>query len=60
MLNNALSENVADLMLEMYDAADTGRLRTVQPRSAATTAPTTLAEFVHEVIVPMLAAPVTH
>ena len=28
LLDNALSENVADLMLEMYDAADTGRLRT--------------------------------
>ncbi len=60
MLDSALSENAADLMLEMYDAADTGRLRTVQPRSAATTTPTTLAEFVREVIVPMLAAPVTH
>ncbi len=60
LLNNALSENVADLMLEMYDAADTGRLRTIQPRSAATTTPTMLAQFVHEVIVPTLAAPVTH
>ena len=55
-----MSENITDLMLEMYDAADTGRLRTVQERSVATTTSTTLTQFVREVMLPMLAAPVSH
>ncbi len=58
MLDNALSENVTDLMLEMYDAFETGRLRSLQPRSAETTTPTTLAEFVREVVLPMITQPV--
>ena len=45
-------------MLEMYDAVETGKLRPIQPRSAETTTRTTLAEFVHDVILPMIAAPV--
>ena len=57
MLDNAVSENAADLMLEMYDAVETGRLRPIQPRSAETTTPTTLVEFVHEVVLPMIAEP---
>ena len=32
MLENALSENTADLMLEMYDAVETGRLQSLEPR----------------------------
>ena len=60
MLDSALSENAADLMLEMYDAIETGRLQSIQSRSAETTTPTTLAEFVHEVMLPMLAQPVSH
>ena len=59
MLDNAISENAADLMLEMYDAAETGRLRPTQPRSAETTTPTTLAEFVHDVLLPTIATPAT-
>jgi uncharacterized protein YbjT (DUF2867 family) len=52
------SENAADLMLEMYDAVDTGRIRPLQPRSEKTTTSTTLAEFAHEVMLPLLAQPV--
>jgi hypothetical protein len=58
LLDNALSEDAADLVLEMYDAIETGRLRPSQSRSAGTTTPTTLAEFAHEVMLPMLAHPV--
>ena len=58
LLGHALSENVADLMLEMYAAIEAGKLRTLQPRSAETTTPTTLAEFAHEVMLPMIAEPV--
>ena len=60
MLDNALSENAADLMLEMYDAVETGRLQSIQPRSAETTTPTTLTEFVREVMLPMIGEPVEH
>ena len=60
LLDNAVSENAADLMLEMYDAIETGKLRPIQPRSAETTTPTTLLEFVHGVVLPMMAAPVAH
>ena len=60
MLDNALSENAADLMLEMYDAIETGRLRPLQPRSAETATLTTLAEFVQEVMFPILAESVIH
>ena len=58
LLDHAVSENAADLMLEMYDATDTGKLRPIQPRTSETTTPTTLAEFAHDVMLPMIAAPV--
>ena len=60
LLDNAISENAADLMLEMYDAIETGRLRPIQPRSAETTTTTTLAEFVHDAVLPTFAVPVAH
>jgi uncharacterized protein YbjT (DUF2867 family) len=58
MLKNALSENATDLLLEMYDAVEAGRLRTTQPRSPETTTPTTLAEFARGVLLPLVTAPV--
>jgi uncharacterized protein YbjT (DUF2867 family) len=57
MLKSAMSENVADSLLEMYDAVESGRIRTVQPRSRETTTSTTLAEFAREVILPLITAP---
>jgi uncharacterized protein YbjT (DUF2867 family) len=60
MLESALSENAADLMLEMYDAIETGKLRSLQPRSAETTTSTTLDEFAREVLLPLVAVPVHH
>ena len=60
LLDNAISENAADLMLEMYDAAETGTLRSMQPRSAETTTPTTLLEFARDVMLPKIAAPAAH
>lgn len=59
LIDHAISENAADSMLEMYEAVNTGRLRPIQPRSEETTTPTTLLEFVHDVISPMIASPVT-
>ncbi len=58
MIESTLSENVADLMLEMYDAAETGRIRTLQPRSAETTTTTTLDEFALHDLLPLVAQPV--
>lgn len=60
MIENALSENAADLMLEMYDAIEDGVLRPVQKRSPETTTPTTLAEFAREIMLPLIAEPVIH
>ena len=60
LLDNAVSENAAELMLEMYDAIAAGKLRPAQPRWAETTTPTTLAAFANEVILPMLATTVAN
>jgi uncharacterized protein YbjT (DUF2867 family) len=60
LLGNAISENTVDLMLEMYDAVEAGKLRPAQPRSEETTTPTTLLEFVYDVLIPMIAAPAIH
>ena len=57
---HAISENVANLMLEMYQAVDSGKLRPIQPRTDETTTPTTLLEFAHEVLLPMMATAVAH
>jgi uncharacterized protein YbjT (DUF2867 family) len=58
LIQNAISENAADLMIELYDAVETGKLRPSQPRSEETTTPTTLKEFAHEVILPKISQPV--
>ena len=58
LLKSAMSENAADSMLELYDAVESGRLRTMQKRSRETTTSTTLAEFAREVILPQITAPV--
>ncbi len=57
MLDNAMSENATNLMLEMYDAVETGRLQTIEPRSTKTTTPTTLTEFARDVVLPLIAEP---
>ncbi len=45
MIDSAMSENAADVMIELYDAVETGRLRPLEPRSPQNTTSTTLAEF---------------
>jgi uncharacterized protein YbjT (DUF2867 family) len=59
LLDNAVSENAADLLLEMYEAVETEKLRPIEIRSSRTTTPTTLDEFAHEVMLPMLTEPAT-
>lgn len=60
MLDSAMSENAADLMLEMYDAVEMEQLRPIQRRTTETTTTTTLAKFAYEVMLPMIAEPVAH
>lgn len=47
-----MSPNMADLLLEMSDALNSGYMRALEPRSAENTTPTTIETFVAEVFVP--------
>jgi len=60
MVAGGLSENSADLMMEMYNAIEAGTIRPLQPRSSETTTPTSLAEFAREVILPLIEEPLAH
>ena len=57
LIENGMSENAADSLLEMYAAVEAGRMKTLQPRSAKTTTPTTLAEFARETLLAQLTVP---
>ena len=59
LLNTGMSENLADLLLEMYDACEMGRLQPLQPRSLESTTPTTLGDFAHDVMLPLVGQPVS-
>jgi len=47
-----MSPNMADLLVEMSDALNSGHMRALEPRSAQNTTPTTIETFVAEVFVP--------
>jgi uncharacterized protein YbjT (DUF2867 family) len=47
-----MSPNMADLLLEMSDALNSGHMRALETRSAQNTTPTTIETFVAEVFVP--------
>jgi hypothetical protein len=47
-----MSSNMADLLLEMADALNSGYMKMLEPRLAQNTTPTTLDTFVAEVFVP--------
>jgi SOS response regulatory protein OraA/RecX len=55
LIEAGISENAADQMLEMYDAIESGRMKSLLPRTAGITTTTTLAEFVHDTLVPQMA-----
>jgi uncharacterized protein YbjT (DUF2867 family) len=46
------SSNMADLLLEMADALNSGHMKMLEPRSASNTTPTTLETFVDEIFLP--------
>lgn len=60
LLQTGMSENAADLMLEMYEAVENGRLQPTQPRSKETTTPTRFADFAHEIVLPLIGEAVHH
>jgi len=43
---------MADLLLEMADALNSGHMKVLEPRSSANTTPTTLEAFVAEIFLP--------
>ena len=52
LMQLGMSEAVADLILEMADALNSGHMRALEPRSAANTTPTSFEDFVAKVFVP--------
>jgi uncharacterized protein YbjT (DUF2867 family) len=52
LLQMGMSSSMADLLLEMADALNSGYMRTLEPRSPQNTTPTSLETFVSEVFVP--------
>jgi uncharacterized protein YbjT (DUF2867 family) len=47
-----MSKNFGELIVEMSDAMNDGRMKTLEPRTAANTTPTTIETFVNDVFVP--------
>ena len=52
LMQMGMSANMADLLLEMSDALNSGHMRALEPRSGHNTTPTTVETFVAEVFVP--------
>lgn len=52
LMQMGMSSSMVDLLLEMSDALNSGHMKTLEPRSPATTTPTTLETFVAEVFLP--------
>lgn len=55
-----MSPNMADLLLELSDALNSGYLRALEPRSPQNTTPTTIETFVAEVFVPAYRSKAAH
>lgn len=56
LVQMGMSANMADLLLEMAEALNSGYMRALEPRSAQNTTPTTLEMFVAEEFVPRFQA----
>lgn len=52
LMQMGMSSNMADLLLEMADALNSGHMKMLEPRSPANTTPTTLETFVAENFLP--------
>ena len=56
LLQSGMSPNMADLLLEMSEALNSGYMAPLEPRSAENTTPTTFETFVAEEFVPLFKA----
>jgi uncharacterized protein YbjT (DUF2867 family) len=56
LMQMGMGANLADLLLEMSEALNSGYMRALEPRSAQNTTPTTIETFVTEVFVPAFRA----
>jgi uncharacterized protein YbjT (DUF2867 family) len=54
LLNNAMSENAAALMVELYSSLEADRLQTAEQPTAKTSTSTTLREFAQETLLPLI------
>jgi uncharacterized protein YbjT (DUF2867 family) len=52
LIQMGMSSNMADLLLEMADALNSGHMKTLELRSPANTTPTALETFVGEIFLP--------
>jgi uncharacterized protein YbjT (DUF2867 family) len=52
LIQMGMSSNMADLLLELADALNSGYMKMLEPRSPENTTPTTLETFVEEVFMP--------
>jgi uncharacterized protein YbjT (DUF2867 family) len=52
LMQMGMSANMAELLLEMADALNSGHMKMLEPRSPVTTTPTTLETFVTEIFLP--------
>jgi hypothetical protein len=52
MMQMGMSSNMADLLLEMCEALNSGYMTALEPRSARNTTPTSLETFIAEEFVP--------
>jgi len=52
LMQMGMSSNMADLLLEMADALNSGHMRMLEPRSGVNSTPTSLEAFVAEIFVP--------
>jgi uncharacterized protein YbjT (DUF2867 family) len=54
MRSTGFSDNVIELMLELYHSVENGTLKVVEPRTGRTTTPTTLEQFSRDVLAPLI------
>lgn len=60
LVQMGMSPNMADLLLEMTDALNSGRMKALEPRSPQNTTPTAIETFAAEVFVPAYRGAATH
>jgi uncharacterized protein YbjT (DUF2867 family) len=57
MVSMGVSDSMADSLLEMYRAMNSGLMKRAEPRGVETTTPTRLVDFAREVILPLVLLP---